>query len=170
MATAPAGAPAPIDFYFDFLSSYGYAASLRIEAIAGRHGREVRWHIMLLGVAVMKVMGLKPLLETPLKGDYVRRDFARYERRHGLELARTLSDPMMDPRPAARAFCWVKRHHAGREGAFAHAHPVAGRKLRSALKVNKTLRVLAAFQTVDDSLIQCGGNVAIAHQPHHANS
>ena len=27
---------------------------------------------MLLGVAVMKVMGLKPLLETPLKGDYVR--------------------------------------------------------------------------------------------------
>jgi len=121
MATAPPGAAAPIDFYFDFLSSYGYAASLRIEAIAARHGREVRWHIMLLGVAVMKVMGLKPLLETPLKGDYVRRDFARYERRHGLELARKLSDPMMDPRPAARAFCWVKRHHAGREGAFAHA-------------------------------------------------
>ena len=116
------GAPgaAPIDFYFDFISSYGYVASLRIEAIAARHGRSVNWHCMLLGVAVMKVMGLKPLLETPLKGDYVRRDLPRYARRHGLALAREVSDPMMDPRPAARAFCWVKRHYPGHEGAFAH--------------------------------------------------
>ena len=125
-ADAPAsagksGAAAPIDFYFDFLSSYGYFASLRIEAIAARHGRSVRWHCMLLGVAVMKVMGLKPLLETPLKGAYVLQDFARYQRRHGLELARKANDPMMDPRPAARAFCWVKRQHPGLEGAFAHA-------------------------------------------------
>ena len=79
-----ASAREPIDFYFDFLSSYGYFASLRIEALAARHGREVRWHSMLLGVAVMKTMGLKPLLETPLKSDYVLRDVARYMRRHGL--------------------------------------------------------------------------------------
>jgi 2-hydroxychromene-2-carboxylate isomerase len=118
---AAAGARAPIDFYFDFISGYGYLASLRIEAIAARHGRRVDWHIMLLGVAVMKTMGLKPLLETPLKSDYVLRDFARYQRRHGLTLARQLTDPVMDPRPAARAFCWVKRHHPGREGEFAHA-------------------------------------------------
>jgi hypothetical protein len=30
---------------------------------------------MLLGVAVMNAIGLKPLLETPLKGDCLRRDF-----------------------------------------------------------------------------------------------
>jgi 2-hydroxychromene-2-carboxylate isomerase len=113
--------PAPVDFYFDFISGYGYFASLRIEALAARHGRGVRWHSMLLGVSVMKVMGLKPLLDTPLKGDYVRRDAARYMRRHGLVLARGVSDPMMDPRPAARAFYWVRRHHPGMEGAFARA-------------------------------------------------
>ena len=39
----------PIDFYFDFLSLYGYFASLRIEAVAARHGRTVRWNSMLLG-------------------------------------------------------------------------------------------------------------------------
>lgn len=122
MTSAPGtGAQAPIDFYFDFISGYGYLASLRLEAIAARHGRRVDWHCMLLGVAVMKTMGLKPLLETPLKADYVLRDFARYQRRHGLALARNLTDPVMDPRPAARAFCWVKRHHAGREAEFAHA-------------------------------------------------
>lgn len=76
---------------------------------------------MLLGVAVMKVMGLKPLLDTPLKGDYARRDFARHLRRRGLVLARDPGDPAMDPRPAARAFCWVKRHHAELQGAFASA-------------------------------------------------
>ena len=43
---------------------------------------------MLLGVSVMKVMGLKPLLETPLKSDYVLNDAARYMRQHGLKLAR----------------------------------------------------------------------------------
>src|SRR6185369_560567 len=94
---AMASAREPIDFYFDFLSSYGYFASLRIEALAARHGRAVRWHSMLLGVAVMKTMGLKPLLETPLKSDYVLRDVARYMRRHGLQLRRALTDPFMDP-------------------------------------------------------------------------
>jgi 2-hydroxychromene-2-carboxylate isomerase len=119
MNCAAAGSKAPIDFYFDFISGYGYFGSLRIHALAERHGRRVNWNCMLLGVSVMKVMGLKPLLETPLKGDYVLRDVARYMRRHGLELSRKVSDPMMDPRPAARAFCWVKRHHPGLEGAFA---------------------------------------------------
>jgi 2-hydroxychromene-2-carboxylate isomerase len=116
-----AAAREPIHFYFDFLSSYGYFASLRIEALAARHGRDVRWHSMLLGVAVMKTMGLKPLLETPLKSDYVIRDTARYVRRHGLQLARRVTDPFMDPRAAARGFYWVRRNRAGQEATFAHA-------------------------------------------------
>ena len=119
--TQASAAPAALDFYFDFISGYGYFASLRVEAIAARHGRSVNWHSMLLGVSVMKVMGLKPLLETPLKSDYVLNDAARYMRQHGLKLARQVSDPMMDPRPAARAFYWVRRHHPGREAAFARA-------------------------------------------------
>ena len=109
----------PIDFYFDFLSMYGYFASLRIEALAARHGRGVRWHSMLLGVSVMKTMGLKPLLETPLKGDYVVRDSLRYVRKHGLQMARKPADPMMDPRPAARAFYWLRHEHPGAETPFA---------------------------------------------------
>ena len=41
---------APIDFYFDFSSPYGYLASQRIEALAAKHGRGVDWHPILLGV------------------------------------------------------------------------------------------------------------------------
>ena len=134
-AAPGAAAKAPLDFYFDFISPFGYFASLRIDALGEKYGRTVEWHSMLLGVSVMKVMGLKPLLDTPLKGDYIRREFARYVRRHGLVLKRQAGDPMMDPRACGRAFHWVKRHQPGREAGLArtllHAYWVEGRDLSS---------------------------------------
>jgi 2-hydroxychromene-2-carboxylate isomerase len=66
-------------------------------------------------------MGWKPLLAPPLKSDYVLRDPARSMRRHGLQLQRTLTDPFMDPRAAARGFYGVRRHQPGQEAAFARA-------------------------------------------------
>jgi 2-hydroxychromene-2-carboxylate isomerase len=110
-----------VHFYFDFISPFGYFASLRIEALAAKHGRSVEWHSMLLGVSVLKVMGLKPLLDTPLKGDYIRRDAKRYMRRHGLQLQRDIDAPVMDPRAAGRAFYWVKRHRPELAAPLAHA-------------------------------------------------
>lgn len=112
---------APLLFYFDFISPYGFFASREVEALAARHGRAVDWRCMLLGVSVMKVMGLKPLLETPLKGDYVRRDVARRIRRSGLAMKRGPDDPVMDPRACGRAFWWVKRHRPELAGSFARA-------------------------------------------------
>jgi 2-hydroxychromene-2-carboxylate isomerase len=157
-ASSP-GAGGPIDFYFDFISAYGYFASLRIEALAARHGRTVRWHSMLLGVSVMKVMGLKPLLETPLKGDYVLHDAARYMRHHGLQLARKISDPMMDPRPAARAFYWVRRHHPGAEAAFARALYDRYWRLGKDLSLPQEIAAIAAEQAalgIDPQALRLG--------------
>jgi 2-hydroxychromene-2-carboxylate isomerase len=130
---------APLHFYFDFISPYGYFASLRIEELAARHGRTVEWHAMLLGVSVLKVMGLKPLLDTPLKGDYARRDVGRYIRKHGLELLRDADAPVMNPLPAARAFHWVKHHHPALAAPFAHllydAYWVQGKDLGTAAAI-----------------------------------
>ncbi len=99
-----------IEFHFDFLSPYGYFASKFVEELASRHGRKVSWHPMLLGVSVMKVMGLKPLLETPLKGDYVRRDVARQSRLLQLPLGRDVDRPPTSSLVPARAVCWAKVH------------------------------------------------------------
>ncbi len=55
-----------VHFYFDFLSPFGYFGSLRIDGLAAAHGYDVEWHPMLLGVSVMKVMGLPPIAELPL--------------------------------------------------------------------------------------------------------
>jgi len=100
----------PVEFWFDFISPFGYLASLRIDEIAARHGREVRWHPVLIGVTVLKVMGLKPLMETPLKREYAAREFDRYCRRHGVRVARAIDAPPMNPLPVARAFAWLLQH------------------------------------------------------------
>ena len=74
---------APIEFWFDFSSPYGFLASTRIDALAARHGRTVDWRVTLLGV-VFKSIGTTPLVDIPLKGDYSRRDFVRSAEFHGV--------------------------------------------------------------------------------------
>jgi len=98
----------PIDFFFDFVSPYGWFAAERIGALARRHGRTVAWRPILLKVTVMQAMGLPPLIETPLKGDYLTHDAARSARFYGL--------PWHPPVPisfssvaAARAVTWASR-------------------------------------------------------------
>ncbi len=100
----------PILFYFDFISPYGWFAARRIDALAARHGRTVKWSSMLLGVSVMKVMGLKPLLDTPLKGDYVRVDVQRHARRLGVTMGRALDATPMNPLVCGRAFHWALKY------------------------------------------------------------
>jgi 2-hydroxychromene-2-carboxylate isomerase len=75
---------APLDFYFDFSSPYGYLASCKIEALATKHGRTVKWRPMLLGAA-FKATGSGPLPSIPLKGDYSKRDFLRSARFHDVQ-------------------------------------------------------------------------------------
>jgi 2-hydroxychromene-2-carboxylate isomerase len=74
---------APLDFYSDFSSPYGYLAAEKIGPLAARHGRGVTWRPILLGVA-FKATGGAPLPTIPLKGDYSKRDFLRSARFHGV--------------------------------------------------------------------------------------
>ncbi len=96
---------APVEFYFDFISPFGYLAAAKIDELADRYGRETRWQPMMLGVTVMKVMGLKPLLDTPLKGDYMRHDIPRLARIFGVPLK--MIDDVPSPLAPARAFYWL---------------------------------------------------------------
>lgn len=98
----------PIQFYFDFISPFGYFASLRIDELAGRYGREVEWTSMLVGVSVLKVMGIPPIVELPLKGQYVINDAKRYARQHHVAFERPAVSPTSRPVAAGRAFAWAK--------------------------------------------------------------
>ena len=96
----------PILFYFDFSSPYGYLGSVGIERLAAERGRLVQWRPILLGVSVVKVMGLKALADTPLKRDYVRHDVERCALVLGIPFRRASLAPMR-PLAAARAFVWL---------------------------------------------------------------
>lgn len=98
---------APIEFWFDFSSPYGYLAAQRIEALAARHGRTVDWRPMLLGVA-FKVAGTAPLTEIPMKGEYSKRDFARSARFHGVADFRMPSRFPIATQAPARILLWTK--------------------------------------------------------------
>ena len=96
---------APIDFYFEFASPYGYLASTEIDALAGRHGRAVAWHPIMLGAA-FKETGARPLMQTPLKGPYLLHDVPRFARYLGVPL--TLPPVMpMNSLAASRACVWL---------------------------------------------------------------
>jgi 2-hydroxychromene-2-carboxylate isomerase len=96
---------APIDFYFDFSSPYGYLAAERIDAVAERHGRGVAWRPILLGI-VFQQTGGQPLLDIPLKGGYARHDLARSARLLGLPFQLPASFPFGSV-AACRAFYWL---------------------------------------------------------------
>ena len=99
---------APIEFFFDFNSPYGYIAAHKIEGIATKHGRTVDWKPFLLG-AVFKVTGAQPLPHVPMKGDYARHDFARSARFHDVAYNPPEDFPF-SPVAASRAVYWAKEH------------------------------------------------------------
>lgn len=131
------GMAAPLDFYFEFASPYGYLASLRIDAIAAAHEREVAWRPVMLGAA-FKRTGAGPNMTLPLKGDYLRRDVPR--------CARLLDAPLVMPEvapmnslPASRTFWWLDGIDADLAKGFAqavlHAHWGEGRDLSAPERV-----------------------------------
>ena len=110
---------APIEFYFDFSSPYGYVASEKIEALAAKHGRGIAWHPMLLGV-VFKQTGAMPLTQVPLKGDYSRRDMARTARFHGVGFRLPSTFPIATQAPA-RILLWARERDAALAPKIVHA-------------------------------------------------
>jgi 2-hydroxychromene-2-carboxylate isomerase len=96
---------APIEFYFDFSSPYGYLAARRIEEVVEGYDREILWKPFLLG-ALFKTTGAQPLLDIPMKGDYARLDLARSARRYKAPLVIPEAFPFMSV-AACRAFYWL---------------------------------------------------------------
>jgi 2-hydroxychromene-2-carboxylate isomerase len=110
---------APLEFYFDFSSPYGYLASERIDALAARFGRKVRWRPILLGVLLRETGGTPPT-QVPAKRSYFLCDFARS--------ARFMDIPYAQPQPfpvatqhAARAYYWLLDQDHALARRFAHA-------------------------------------------------
>ncbi|MBL8422140.1 MAG: 2-hydroxychromene-2-carboxylate isomerase [Candidatus Accumulibacter phosphatis] len=109
----------PIEFYFDFSSPYGYLASEKIDDLAARHGRKVKWRPILLGV-VFKQTGGAPLTTLPLKGEYSLHDFSRSARFLDVSYTHPETFPI-NTMHAARAYYWLHDNDCETARAFAHS-------------------------------------------------
>jgi 2-hydroxychromene-2-carboxylate isomerase len=121
---APIGTP--IEFYFDFISPYGFFAATRIDAIAANYGRQVDWRPFNLRPVAMAVGFDKPMVGYPVKGPYFVRDVPRMARLFGIAPWRPADMRAVNPAVAGRAFYWA-----------AERDPAAARRL--------ALRVYAAL-------------------------
>lgn len=99
----------PVQFYFDFSSPYGYFAAMCIDELAGKYGRQVDWHPILLG-AIFKITETKPLVDLPLKGPYSRHDLNRTARLHKIDFKMPSTFPIATHQ-VARAMLWIQKKH-----------------------------------------------------------
>jgi 2-hydroxychromene-2-carboxylate isomerase len=97
--------PQPIEFYFDFSSPYGYLASEKIDDLAARHGRKVRWRPILLGV-VFKQTGGAPLTTAAAQGRVLAARFPRSARFLDVPYTHPKNFPLATQH-AARAYYWL---------------------------------------------------------------
>ena len=109
----------PIEFWFDFSSPYSYIASERIDELAAKHDRRVKWRPIMLGAA-FKASGLPFLVSVPLKGDYSKRDFDRSARYLGVPYKFPPKFPVTTL-AAARGYYWLHGQDCARAREFAHA-------------------------------------------------
>jgi len=67
-----------IDFWYEFASNYSYLSAMRIEALAGKAGVEVRWRPLLLGpIFAAQGLNTSPFNIYPMKGRYMIREMER---------------------------------------------------------------------------------------------
>jgi 2-hydroxychromene-2-carboxylate isomerase len=146
----------PLEFYFDFSSTYGYLGSHLIEALAAKHGREVIWKPILLGAA-FKATGLPPLPTIPLKGDYAFRDVLRCARYYGIAYRHPSVFPISTVAPA-RAVWWMQAQDRAKAKALARAlYDAYFQKDINISNPSDTVRVAASIG-VDPATLEAGLN------------
>ena len=91
---------APLEFWFEFASTYSYIATGRIEQLARAAGVEIEWRPFLLGpIFARQGWDDSPFNLYPAKGTYMWRDMERLCSRYGLPFKR----PSVFPRNSVRA-------------------------------------------------------------------
>lgn len=85
----------PIQFWFDFASTYSYLAAMRIEEAAARAGAPLEWRPFLLGPIFTEQLGIKdsPFNVFPVRGRYMWRDLERLCERYRLPWRRPSAFP-----------------------------------------------------------------------------
>jgi 2-hydroxychromene-2-carboxylate isomerase len=100
----------PVDFYFDFISPFGFFAARQIDELAGRYGRTVTWRPFNLRTVAVATGFDKPMVAYPIKGDYFKHDVPRLARLFGVTPWNVADIRSANAALAGRAFYWAADH------------------------------------------------------------
>ena len=145
---------APIEFWFDFSSPYGYLGSERIEALAQEHGRDIVWRPFLLG-AVFKVTGGGPNALDPMRGGYFMHDLVRSARYLGVPIVMPDGFPFAAVAPS-RAVYWQERQDPAQVPALVHALYRAAFVQGSSIGTAPAVAAAAAAAGIDQADLEAG--------------
>lgn len=87
-------APDAIEMWFDFASGYAYFGQHEVERIEAETGCTVRWRPFMIGTA-FKETGAQALTATPMKADYVLRDWPRLANLKGVQWSPPANHPVI---------------------------------------------------------------------------
>ena len=95
-----------IDFYFDFLSPYGYFGSTQIEDLAKRQGYKVNWKVFLVGAAFKKTGQKSAADRSTIYQQYGLRDVLRQAAYFGVsfKFPKVFGTSVLPP---SRAYYWL---------------------------------------------------------------
>ena len=124
----------PLEFWFEFASTYSYPAAMRVEDAARAAGVPLVWRPFLLG-PIFGAQGWNdsPFNVYPVKGRYMWRDLERVCAKHGL------------PLPAARAF--PRNGLLAARVACSRRRRALGRRLRARASTTRTSPRIARSPT-----------------------
>ncbi|HEY6132708.1 MAG TPA: 2-hydroxychromene-2-carboxylate isomerase [Rubrivivax sp.] len=110
---------APVDFYFDFASPYGYIASEQVDALVGRHGRTAVWHAIVFDASFQAQDRIR-ISAAVMRSNYVQRDAVRTAAYFGVPF-KPPSQQGLHTELAARAFHWLSDRNPEQARVWAHA-------------------------------------------------
>jgi 2-hydroxychromene-2-carboxylate isomerase len=86
---SPGSSIEPLEFWFEFASTYSYPAAMRVEQVARAAGVPLAWRPFLLGpIFGSQGWNDSPFNVYPVKGRYMWRDLERVCAKHGVPLHR----------------------------------------------------------------------------------
>lgn len=137
---------APLEFWFEFASTYSYLAAMRIGELAARAGVALAWKPFLLG-PIFQAQGWNdsPFNLYPVKGRYMWRDMERLCERQGIPFAKPALFPQ---RSILAARVALALEHEPQQGpdfirAVYRANFAEGRNIGEQATVERALREAA---------------------------
>lgn len=101
-----------IDFYFDFVSPFGYLAHVKLPALAKKHGAEIAYHPVDVLLAKLAAGNYGPSnRDIPGKAKYIREDRLRWAALYQVPMVATLNGTRA-PRMNTGVFYAIERERA----------------------------------------------------------